>query len=268
MFHNAKNGTLKIDDIDMEYISFGNGGKPLVMIPGVGDGLKTVKGYAVPFSLLYSKYAKGYKVYVFSRKNRLPEGSSTRDMAKDLRQAMLQLNIKKADIIGVSQGGMIAQYLAIDYPGIVNKLVLAVTLARPNETVTHVVSNWIKMAKAGDYKSLFVDTAEKSYSEKYLRKNRWFYPIITKFGKPKDFSRFIVMANACITHNSYHELGKIVCPTLVIGGDSDKIVTGKASEEIAEGIAGSHLFMYKGLGHGVYEEAKDFNNHVLDFLTQ
>lgn len=30
----------------------------------------------------------------------------------------------KAEVMGVSQGGMIAQYLAIDYPELVEKLVL------------------------------------------------------------------------------------------------------------------------------------------------
>ena len=57
MFHNAKNGVLKIEDTDMHYISFGNGPKNLIMIPGLGDGLKTTKGMAVPFSVMYKDFA-------------------------------------------------------------------------------------------------------------------------------------------------------------------------------------------------------------------
>jgi pimeloyl-ACP methyl ester carboxylesterase len=57
----------------------------------------------------------------------------------------------------------------------------------------------------------------------------------------------------------------IACPTLVIGGTDDRIVTGKASEEIAEKILGSQLYMYQGLGHGLYEEAPDFLNRVKVF---
>lgn len=266
MFHNAQGGIVKLDKGDMDYISFGSGEKCLVMIPGLGDGLKTVKGYQIPFSIMYSKYASKYKVYVFSRRYGLTEGETTRDMAKDIASAMSRLNIPRADVLGVSQGGMIAQYLAIDYPAEVNKLVLTVTLSKPNETAIKVVGDWIKMAKEGDYKGLFIDTAEKTYSEKYLKKNRWLYPLMGRVGKPKDFSRFIIMANACINHNSYCDLEKIKSPTLVIGGDSDKIVTGKASKEIAEKIKGSKLFMYEGLGHGLYEEAKNFNSRVLDFL--
>ena len=38
---NAKNGHIKTRDFEMDYIRVGNGEKTLVMIPGVGDGLKT-----------------------------------------------------------------------------------------------------------------------------------------------------------------------------------------------------------------------------------
>lgn len=266
MFYHAKNGNVKIDNTDMDYISFGNGKKTLIMIPGLGDGLKTAKGMAVPFAILYRSFAKDYTVYVFSRKNRLEEGYSTRDMARDLHRAMLQLGIGNADIVGVSQGGMIAQYLAIDFPDVVNKLVLVVTLAKQNAVIQGVIPSWIKMAQEGDYKSLMIDTAEKSYTEKRLKQYRPFYPLMGSVGKPKDFKRFLIMAKACIEHDVYDELDKIKAPTFIIGGDCDKIVGGKASEELAECIHGAKLKMYHGFGHGVYEEAKDFNQVVLEYL--
>ena len=152
MFYNARNCNIKIGDTDMDYISFGNGNKSLVIIPGLGDALKTVKGSAVTFALMYKLFAKDYKVYVFSRKNKLKQDCSTRDMATDLADVMNQLNITKAFVLGVSQGGMIAQYLAIDYPELVEKLVLAVTLCQPNETSKSVISNWLLLAKEKDFK--------------------------------------------------------------------------------------------------------------------
>ena len=164
MFYNARNCNIKIGDTDMDYISFGNGNKSLVIIPGLGDALKTVKGSAVTFALMYKLFAKDYKVYVFSRKNKLKQDCSTRDMATDLADVMNQLNITKAFVLGVSQGGMIAQYLAIDYPELVEKLVLAVTLCQPNETSKSVISNWLLLAKEKDFKQIFIDTAEKTYT--------------------------------------------------------------------------------------------------------
>lgn len=266
MFYNAANGLIKIGNTDMNYICFGKGEKNLVMIPGLGDGLKTVKGTAIPFAFMYREFTKGYKVYVFSRKNKMEKEYSTKNMATDLAEAMKKLGIYKSSIIGFSQGGMIAQHLAISYPNLVDKLVLVVTVANATETVNNIVSNWIDMAISRDYKGIIIDTAEKSYSEKAIKKYRLLYPIITRVGKPKDFNRFIIQAKACIKHNSYDELHKINSKTLVIGGDSDRVVGANTSEKIAERIPGSKLIIFNGLGHMAYEEAKDFNTKVLNFL--
>lgn len=266
MLYNAKNGNIKIGDTDMDYISFGNGQKNLIMLPGLSDALKTVKGIANIFAVMYREFTKNYKVYIFSRKNHLGEGYSTKDMAKDQIEVMKKLGITKTSIMGVSQGGMIAQYIAIDYPEYIDKLILVVTVSRPNQTIQNVISNWIAMAEANDYKSLIIDTAEKSYSDKNIKKYRLLYPILTRIGKPKDFDRFIIQANACIQHNTYNELARIKCETLVIGGDSDNVVGKNSSEEIAEKIPDSKLVIFEGLGHMAYEEARDFNNQVLNFL--
>ena len=268
MFYHAYNGSVRVGNSEMDYISFGNGNKNLIILPGLGDGLSTVKGMALVFSIMYRIYAKEFTVYVFSRKNHLQEGYSTREMAKDHAEAMTVLGISKADILGISQGGMIAQYLAIDYPDLVNKLILAVTSANSNEIIKKTVGVWIEMAKQENYKGLMIDTAEKSYSERYLKKYRRIYPFIVKIGKPKSFKRFLIQAASCINHNAYAELDKIVCPTLVIGGDCDQIVGTAAASAIARKISHSELFIYNGLGHAAYEEAKDFNKQVLNSLTK
>lgn len=268
MIYNASNGTVKIGDTDMDYVSFGEGNKILIMLPGLGDAFRKVKGMALPFAMMYHKHAKDYKVYMFSRKNQLEANYTTRDMARDQAEAMKALGITKADIMGVSQGGMIAQYLAIDYPELVRKLVLVVTLCRQNDVIQNVLPNWIEMAKAGNYKDIMIDTAFKSYSPKYLEKNKAMIPLLGKIGKPKDFSSFLIQANACLNHDSYQELDKIICPTFIVGGDSDQIVGPDSSAEIANKIHGSELFIYEGLGHATYEEAEDFFVRVLEFLEK
>lgn len=268
MFYHARNGSVHVGDSRMDYICFGKGSRKLVMLPGLGDGLTTVKGKALVFAAMYRAYAREFTVYMFSRKNKLREGYITREMAEDQVQAMEALGISKADILGISQGGMIAQYLAIDHPKLVNKLVLAVTASEPNETVKKVVGGWIKMAEQGNYKNLMIDTAEKTYSENYLKKYRRLYPLLGKIGKPKSFERFLIQAASCISHNACAELHKITCPVLVIGGDHDKIVGPGSAPGIADKIDGSELFVYPGLGHGAYEEAKDFSGRVQDFLLR
>ena len=268
MFYHARSGNVRVGNSDLDYISFGSGSKILVMLPGLSDGLSTVKGKALVLAMAYHMYAPKYTVYIFSRKNHLQEGYSTRQMAKDQAEAMNALDISKADVLGVSQGGMIAQYLAIDHPDLVGKLILAVTTSRPNEIMQEVIDNWLKMAVQGDYKNLMIDTAEKSYSQSYLNKYRFLYPLLGRIGKPKSFNRFLIQATSCVQHNAYAELDKIVCPTLIIGGACDKIVGTASASELSGKINGSELFIYENLGHAAYEEAKDFNNRCLDFLSK
>ena len=107
--------------------------------------------------------------------------------------------VKNADVFGTSQGGMIAQYLAIDRPDLVRRLVLAVTLSRNNDTVKQVVGDWIEMAERGDMKRFVLDMAEKMYSETYVKKYRPLMPLLTILQKPKDVKRRVLLAMSCLT---------------------------------------------------------------------
>ena len=113
----TKGKTLYLNKKSMDYVTFGKGKQPLVIIPGLGDGLQTVKGKATAlFSISYRLLAKRYKIYVFSRINELRQGYTTRDMAADVAEAMEALNLDTAYVMGISQGGMIAQWLAGGFP--------------------------------------------------------------------------------------------------------------------------------------------------------
>lgn len=268
MLYNAKNGTLKIGGTTMDYIRFGSGERILVMLPGLGDGLRSTKGTALPMAFMYREFAKDFTVYAFSRKNMLPEGYTTRDMARDQAEAMEQLGISKADVFGVSMGGMIAQHIAIDYPEKVHKLILTVTSSRPNPILAESVDEWVSCAKRGDHTALMDSNVRRIYSEDYYRKNKWLVPVMGKLTKPKSYDRFFVQADACLTHNAYENLPRIQAPTLVIGGEKDLSLGGDASREIAAAIPDVELRMYEQWGHGLYEEAKDFIEVVLSFLTK
>ncbi len=261
------NGQIYLDNDTMDYIRFGSGSRVMVLIPGVGDGLKTVRGMALPFAFLYRILAKDFTVYMFSRRNRLAPGTGTREMAEDLDRAMEMLGIRTASVMGISQGGMIAQWLAVDHPDKVERLVLAVTLGRPNPKVRRVIGRWMTMAEKGEYKKIMLDTARRSYTPSRLKKIRGMYSLLGNVGKPKSFGRFLVQAQSCLTHDAWDDLDRITCPTLVIGGTEDGIVTGQASVELAEKIPGSVLHMYDGLSHGLYEEAKDFLPLVMAFCS-
>jgi len=151
---NCKNGTLNLDHFIMDYIVFGRGTENLIMLPGLGDGLKTVRGMAIPFSLMYRKAGSRYRVYVFSRRRDMEAGHTIGGMAEDVYEASRALGMEKAHVLGVSQGGMIAQHLAIGHPDFVDKLVLTVTTERLEEPYRTGIMNWMAMAEKGDCRGI------------------------------------------------------------------------------------------------------------------
>lgn len=265
MMYHAEEHKLKLNNTQIDYIAFGKGVKPLVMLQGLST--RNIKGAAASLAYMYRIFAENYRVYLFDRRADIWEGITVKDLAADTAMAMDVLGIADADIFGVSQGGMIAQYLAIDRPDLVHKLVLAVTLSRNNDTVRTVIGNWTRMAEHGDMKGLIADMAAKMYSDAYMKRYKPFMPLLTLLQKPKDVRRFIILAKSCLTCGTYDQLDQIKCPVLVIGGQRDMVVTGEASEEIAERIKCS-IYMYPELGHAAYEEAKDFNSRVYRFLSE
>lgn len=265
MMYNAKESKLFLHDMPFDYITFGRGTKPLVMVQGLN--IRGIKGSALSLAYMYRIFAKEYKVYLFDRRPTVHEGITVKEMAADLALAMDTLGISNADVFGVSQGGMIAQYLAIERPDLVRKLVLAVTLCRNNDTVEQVISSWIGMAERNAMKDLVADMAERMYSAAYVKRYRPFLPLLTLLQKPKDVERFTRLAKACLTCDTYDLLGGIRCPVFVLGGRQDQVVTGAASEEIAEKL-GCKIYLYNDLGHAAYEEAKDFNQRVYEFFLE
>ena len=250
MLWNAKNGCAAIGDTEMHYVSFGRGARTFIILPGLSDGLVTVSGKALMLAWPYRQFFKDFTVYMFSRKNSMPDGYTIRDMAADQAAACAALGIGRACVMGVSQGGMIAQYLAIDHPELVEKLVIAVSVPRTDDALREGILQRMAMAERGDHKSLMIDAAEKAYTEKKLRLYRMIYPLFGRIGRPKDYRRFLINARAIMTFDA-----------------EDKTVGVQGSYDMHGRIPGSVLHVYPGLGHAAYEEAPDFNDRVFRFLT-
>ena len=251
----------------MDYVTFGTGNQPLVIIPGLGDGLETVKGKAQLFSLSYRLLAKHYKIYVFSRINELRQGYTTRDMAADLAEAMETLNLDTAYIMGISQGGMIAQWLAVDFPERVQRLILAVTTAKPSQLARERIERWQKLSQSGNFKHLMLDIAQHSYTQKSYQKWRFLYNIMGRLGRIKDEKRIVIQSQSCLEHNSLGVLKYIHCPTLILGALEDDVIGVKGSKELEKAISGCQLLILKHSGHALYEENKVFQEDVCKFLN-
>lgn len=263
--YDSQDKMIKIDNDEFWYVEFGRGTKPLVMIPGVN--LAEVKGSAGKLSYFYRRFGKDFKAYIFDKRSTGYEGSTIRSIAEDTACAMKQLGIKNACVLGVSQGGMIAQQLAENHPELVERLVLGVTEGRICEQTEKVISRWIELAEQDNMPDLVKSTTELLYTDEQMKKYKLLMPIVMKLTKAKDTGRFIASCKAVLTcSEGWDDLGKIKCPTLAIAGEQDKIVPVKASKELAERL-GCKLITMPNEGHAAYL-SDEFNKMVYDFFMK
>ncbi len=248
----------------MDYIKFGSGKNNFVILPGLA--IHSVIGLADLIKDAYRDFSQEYTVYVFDRAKDIDDGYTIRDMAKDTAEAMKSLGIQKADIFGASQGGMIALYLAVDYPKLVNKMILGSALAKPNDTFSRIIDEWIRLAEAKNEIGLLESFADNVYSKATLQAYRETL-ISSNMGiSDEEYRRFIILARACRTFDCSDLLTSVSCPVLVIGSKGDRVVTAAGSEQIADAL-GCDIYIYdETFGHGVYDEAADYRQRCLDFL--
>ncbi len=265
MFYRLVENTVNIPSGRLNYVSFGTGQRNLIIIQGLN--VRDVKGAGPSLALMYRLFSKSYRVWLFDRRMVVEDGLTNWDLAEDIYYAMKELNIESADVFGVSQGGMIAMALTLEHPECVNKLVLGVTSSRANENIKNVVGKWVNCAFKKDYVTINKETFSLMYTDKYLKKYKLFMPLLVRMIKPKNFDRFAILASAILNFDCYDRLNEIKCPVLVLGGEQDKITLGESSVEIAEKLK-CEIHMYPEYGHAAYEEAKDFNSRVYEFLLK
>lgn len=243
--------------------SFGKGSRPLVIIPGLS--LTKVVTNVFLLKRIFKQFTDDWTVYVIDRPDSVPEGTTNKDLADYYAATLISLGLRDADIVGASQGGMIAQHIAVDHPELVHFMVLAASLSRLNATAQEVLDHWLKLAEEEKWYELNIDSFNRLYTDNYLKKNAMAVKAAARMVKPADKEQFIRLVKACLTGGPYDALSCIKCPVLVMGSEDDPVVTGDASREIASAL-GCEIVMYTGYRHAVYDENKEFYDRVREFL--
>jgi pimeloyl-ACP methyl ester carboxylesterase len=263
----------EVNDIQIYYEFHGpSNGTPLVLIEGWGVALW---GW---FRQL-PELTKNHRVLVFDNrgvgKTSKPDHPYTAEMtATDTKLLLDDLGIDKAHILGTSMGGFIAQQVALSYPEKVTSLILAMThfsgenhvpipsdtmmalFAFPTETISK--EEAIKIRRSVAYSPEFTDNNKNLFRlmDKWLDEN------------PQPEKARINQANIGNTLDSEKDLHKIQAPTLIIHGESDRIVSIKNAEKIHERIPNSKLVILKDAPHRIeIVEYKKFNTEILSFLA-
>ena len=229
----------------MYYETYGKG-EPLVIIHGNGGSIDNFVNQ-IPY------FAKKYQVIVADSraqgKSVDPTDSLSYEMMTDDLNALLdKLQLKSCYVIGWSDGGIDGLLLAIRHPEKVKKLAITGANLWPDTSAVEpfVYNMAMNMNKAT------VDSIKKTKTPTPAIKNQLKLLHLLSF-EP---------------HIKLDDLQKITCPTLVIGGDHDVILT-KHTMLIAETIPKSYLWIIPNSGHSTPIYKKDqFNEVVVDFFAK
>jgi len=264
----AKGAAVNGEDVEMEYAVFGNGPKAFVLIPGLS--LRSVLLSAESVETAYKIFKDEYTVYLFDRRKNMPAVYPVSEMARDLASVLKLIGIENAAVVGMSQGGMIAQHIAIDNPELVNQLVLCSSSSKAELLQKEIIGNWEKMARESRAEELVNDFIDNVFSPAFIQRYRRPLLMMYKNLTAEELLRFAITSEACAGMDVYDNLGKIKCPTFVIGADLDHVVTYDASVKIAEKLKSENVpyefYTYEGFGHAAFDEAKDYKDRILEFL--
>ena len=255
---------------EMEYAKFGNGPRPLVIIPGLA--IKSVMKSASSLQVPYKMFTEGYTLYFFDRRKDVDPGYSLEEMARDQVLAMQALGLKDVALYGVSQGGMVAQHIAATHPELVWKLVLGCSTSKPEPQQLEVIGNWARLARAHDREGLveaFIrDCFSPKFAERYSRALRAMYKDVSE----AEMDRFAVFARECDNVDTGDMLASVKCPVLVLAASEDRVVLPVASEKIVGRLKAANVpyefQMFKGYGHAAFDEIKEYKDRILEFLEK
>jgi pimeloyl-ACP methyl ester carboxylesterase len=198
--------------------------------------------------------------------------STVDEMANDAVRLLDHLGLDSAVVFGVSMGGGIAQRLALDHPDRVSALVLAVTFARPIEYMRRQNALTRAVIEAGAADAIFEGSLIRLFTPRFFEigrdaVDRLVAAVLSDgYAEPASAEVLLAHLDAIDKHDVLGELGRIACPTLVVGGRFDVMVPGFASEEIAQAIPGARLRMLDS-GHGLMlEDNQAFDEALGAFL--
>ncbi|MBP3853929.1 MAG: alpha/beta hydrolase, partial [Erysipelotrichaceae bacterium] len=186
--------TIQTETFSMEYIHFGSGKKTMIILPGVS--VQSVMSSAQLIADAYDIFTKDYTLYVFERRNHLPEDASIHSMAEDMHIVLSQLGLKDIYLFGVSLGGMIGLDLTIHHPEEIKAFALGSGVARLHEKSQSVLEHWISLASEGKVEDLELSFGQMVYPEPVFEQFKQTFIEMAVRVKPEELTQFIRCVSA------------------------------------------------------------------------
>jgi 3-oxoadipate enol-lactonase len=202
-------------------------------------------------------------------KSEAPAGPySMGELADDVQVLFQELQINRTAWVGVSLGGMIGLTHTLNYPGVIDRLVVADTTGGYPPEAHGGWHDRIALVREKGASAVAEGTLGRWFTAAFREKNpelmRHFAAIIA--ATPS--AGFVGCCEAIIGYDIKARLGEIKCPTLVMVGDQDQATPPAMGQVLAEGITGATFSLIPSAAHQAsVEQPKLFNDLMEKFLA-
>jgi pimeloyl-ACP methyl ester carboxylesterase len=249
----------------MAYTAVGEGPISIVVLPGLDDGLYTVDSAPTVLALLSAKRAQYQRLLFLSRRQPMPFGYSVEQHAEDMLWAIEQMQWGPATLECNSAGGPVGQWMAIKRPDVVRGLILSSTMHYTDDHTRNIIKYWISLVQQAKWGAFRWSVISCTFNKR-LWLLRPFRPFLPLMGSPRYPERVERILSPLMYLDNSEIVSRITCPTLVIGGEDDRVINAGVQREMAAALPNSRLKLYPGYGHGNDRENPDYPKEVARFL--
>jgi pimeloyl-ACP methyl ester carboxylesterase len=255
------------------YAKQGTGKKVMLFfIGGPGNGIPRGLGFSIMMSGL-TPLLKEYKIFAVSRKSGLADGYTLRMMSDDYAELIKQEFNGHVDlVVGISYGGVIAQYFAADHADLCDNLVIAMATHKINENGLKIDQTYAELASQGKDREAGVAITRALYPAGIIRgiMSALMWAVAPSFlgKKSQTYSGDVIIeVKAEAIPTPVDLLSRIKTPVLMLNGENDLYFETGSAQEMARIIQNATSIVYPGKGHEISSE-KRFGEDILEFVAQ
>jgi pimeloyl-ACP methyl ester carboxylesterase len=258
-----------------------NGVRIAYRVQGEGPPLVLIMGYrlnstAWPASFI-EQLARQFTVITLDNRgtglsDKPVEGYAIANMARDIQGLLDELAIAQVNLLGYSMGGAIAQEFVRQFPERVLNLILCATMcggpraayARPS--VVRVMRDLAGLSPEQAARRIWKVTYAPGYLERHqaLAEDQ----MRREIALPTPLHAADLQFQAFAEFDGSKALSGIRCPTLLLTGDLDQLISPQNSAMMAKLIPGAKLVVIPGGGHRVlWEATQECVDLITEFLT-
>lgn len=240
------------------------GATPTVLIHGVGSDL--IRWDPVVGALASQARVVRYDLRGHGASDKPSGPYHLEDFVADHLRVLAEAGVTRANVVGFSLGGLIAQAIALRHPDSVDRLAILGAVAGRTEAQRAAVLARLQLVESGGPRAV-ADGGARWYTDEFRARR----PEVVRRHHERfvrnDPAAYAAAFRVLATTDLIDELAQITAPTLVMAGSLDVGSPPEMAQAMHSRIRGSQLRIVDGVKHAMLEEAPEAVATALsDFL--